>query len=125
MFVAERDRLLARDVYVCVPRRQFDPIESRAKQSNNEHPAINAQARKNVRAVMKYLRHLTFNFLFVPGFFVCFFDQRAHLDDGNHRQEADEKIKQRQEKPDRSDIGRPIPARRYVRAPGRRNVIAM
>src|SRR5580700_2592704 len=125
MFVAKRDRLLARNMHVGVPRRQLNFIESRAKQGNNEHATVNAQARENIRAVMKYLRHLNLQVLFIPAFFVRFFNQGAHLDDGNHRQEADEKIKQRQEKPDRADIRSPIPSGGNISAPSRWNVIAM
>ena len=50
---------------------------------------------------------------------------RAHLGDGNHRQEAHEQEQQRQEQPDRADERAPVPDRRAVVAPRRRQEIAV
>jgi len=38
-----------------VPGRQFDAVEHGAEQSNDEHAAVDAQARENIRAGVKNL----------------------------------------------------------------------
>ena len=49
----------------------------------------------------------------------------AHFEDRNHRQEADEQEQQEQEEADRADVGRPVPERRVVHAPRRRQEVAV
>src|SRR6201988_2096605 len=53
-----------------------------------------------------------------------FRQNRAHFKNRDHRQEANKQEQQRKEEPDRSDKHAPVPLRRLVHAPRRRQVIA-
>src|SRR6266540_705285 len=54
-----------------------------------------------------------------------FRQNRTHLEDGDHWQEADEQEQQRKEKSQRADKHCPVPHRRLIHAPGRRQEVAM
>ena len=55
VLVAEGDGLFARYMDIGVPGRQFNSVERGAQQRNDEHAAVDAQARENIRAGMKNL----------------------------------------------------------------------
>src|SRR5882762_10543361 len=52
-----------------------------------------------------------------------FRQNRSHLENRNHRQEADKQKQQSKEETDCADEHRPVPLRRRVKAPGRRQEI--
>ena len=57
VLVAEGNWLFARNMDIGVPGRQLNSVERGAQQRNDEHAAVDAQARENVCAGMKNLRH--------------------------------------------------------------------
>src|ERR1700735_1848077 len=66
VLVAEGDRLFARDVYIGIPRRQFNSVQRSAEQRDDEHAAIDAQPRKNVCAGKKNLCHRNLLACYLP-----------------------------------------------------------
>src|SRR6266576_1548228 len=58
------------------------------------------------------------------GFFLLA-HQRAHLKNGNQRQETNKQEKQSQEKPNRANKSRNVPPRWVIHSPGRGQKIAM